>query len=114
MTPKAKEELLNLVDQIATLEQKVREVGSHLAEIRGEIELIRARLLLEVAWERDRRGQPIYSKQKQREAAVAARLAEHDEYQALREHEKALRHERDDLLNELRQLSERKELLTAE
>ena len=114
MTEETKEELLNLVDQMATLDKKSREVIRKLSEIREEIELIRARLLLEVTQERDERGKPIYSNEKLREAAVRVRLAEHNEYPTLHEKEKALRHEHEDLLLELRRLSMRKELLTAD
>ena len=99
---------------MAALDKESREVGRKLGEIREEIQLIRARLLLEIAQERDERGKPIYSNEKLREAAVAVRLAEHDEYQALHEREKALRREHEDLLLELRRLAGRKELLMAD
>jgi hypothetical protein len=114
MTENDKEELLKLEEQMITLEKKKYEVGRRLDEIQGEMWLIRARLLLEVAWERDERGKPIYPNHELREEAVAARLVEHDRYQALRRKEMALSQERDDLLNELRHLSERKEQLMAE
>ena len=114
MTEETKEELLNLVDQMAALDKQSREVGRKLGEIREKIQLIRARLLLEIAQERDERGKPIYSNEKLREAAVTVRLAEHDEYQVLHEREKALRREHEDLLLELRGLAGRKELLTAD
>jgi hypothetical protein len=109
-----KEELLNLIDQMADIDKKSREVGRKLGEIREETRLIRARLLVNVTQEKDERGKPIYSNDKLREAAVTVRLAEHDEYQALHEKEKVLRYEHDDLLIELRRLSARKELLTAD
>jgi hypothetical protein len=114
MTENDKEELLQLEEQMITLEKKKYEVGRRLDEIQGEMWLIRARLLLEVAWERDERGKSIYPNHELREEAVTARLAEHDRYQALRRKEMALSQERDDLLNELRLLSERKEQLMAE
>jgi phage-related minor tail protein len=114
MTEKAKEELLKLEEQIINLEKKKYEVGRRLDEIQGEMWLIRARLLLEVAWERDERGKPVYPSHDLREEVVTARLAEHDRYQALRRKEMALSQEQDGLLNELTRLSERKEQLIAE
>jgi hypothetical protein len=114
MTEQAKEELLKLEEQMITLEKKKHEVGRRLEEIQGEMWLIRARLLLEVAWERDERGKPIYPDHESREEAVTARLEEHGRYQALRRKETALSQEQDDLLNELSRLSERKEQLLAE
>lgn len=114
MTEKAKEELLKLEEQMITLEKKKHEATRRLEEIQGEMWLIRARLLLEVAWERDERGKPIYPNHESREEAVTARLEEHDRYQALRRKEMALSQERDGRLNELRRLAERKEQLMAE
>jgi hypothetical protein len=114
MTEQAKEELLKLEEQMITLEKKKHEVGRRLEEIQGEIWLIRARLLLEVAWERDERGKPIYPNHESREEAVAARLEEHNRYQSLRRKEMTLSQEENDLLNELSRLSERKEQLLAE
>jgi hypothetical protein len=114
MTEETKEELLNLVDQMAALDKKRHEVSRKLGEIREKIGLIQARLLLEVAQERDESGKPIYSNEKLREAAVRVRRAEDDTYQELHEAEKALRHEHEDLIVELNRLSARKELLTAD
>jgi hypothetical protein len=114
MTEETKEELLNLVDQMAALDKERHEVGRKLGEMREKIGLIQARLLLEVAQERDERGTPIYSNEKLREAAVRVRLAEDDAYQELHEEEKALRHEHEDLILELNRLSARRELLTAD
>jgi hypothetical protein len=53
MTEETKAELLNLVDQMAALDKKRHEVGRKLGEIREKIGLIQARLLLEIAQERD-------------------------------------------------------------
>jgi hypothetical protein len=114
MTEETKEEQLNLVDQMAALDKKRHEVGRKLGEIREKIGLIRARLLLEVAQERDERGKPAYSNEKLREAAVRVRLAENNAYQELHEEEKALRHEHEGLILEINRLSMRKELLTAD
>ncbi|MEJ2560084.1 MAG: hypothetical protein P8186_28480 [Anaerolineae bacterium] len=114
MTEKAKEELLKLEEQMITLEKKKYEADGRLEEIQGEMWLIRARLLLEVAWERDERGKPIYPDHESREEAVTARLEEHGRSQALRRKETALSQEQDDLLNELSRLSERKAQLMAE
>jgi hypothetical protein len=111
---KGKEELLKLVDQMAALDKKSSEVGRQLGEVLGEMRLIRARFLLEVAREENERGKLVYPNEKLREAAVTVRLAEDNEYQVLREQEKTLRHQHDDLLNELRRLAGRKELLTTE
>ncbi len=109
-----KEELLNLIDQMTALDKESRQVGRKLGEIREEIQLIRARLLLEIAQERDERGKPVYSNEKLREAAVTVRLAEHDGYQVLHEKERVLRREHEDLLIELGRLSARRELLAAD
>jgi hypothetical protein len=114
MTESAKEELLKLEEQMITLEKKKHEAGRRLEEIQGEMWLIRARLLLEVAWERDERGKPVYPSHESREEAVTARLEEHDRYQALCRKEMALSQEQDSRLNELRRLAERKEQLMAE
>jgi hypothetical protein len=114
MTEKAREELLKLEEQMITLEEKKHEAGRRLEEIQGEMWLIRARMLLEVAWERDERGKPIYPNHESREEAMTARLQEHNRYQSLRRKEMALSQEQDDLLNELSRLSERKEQLLAE
>ena len=103
-------ELLNLVNQIADLDKKVREIDRQRNEIREKMRLIRARVLLEVAQEKDERGKIVYSNEKLRQAAVTVRLAEADEYQALRSEERALVAEHDGLVNELRRLSEQKEI----
>jgi hypothetical protein len=114
MAEETKEELLNLVDQMAALDKQDRELSRQLGEIREQAQLIRARILLDVAQERDERGKPVYSNEKLREAAVTVKLAEHDEYQTLREKEKVLRGEHDELVLELRRLSLRKELLSVD
>lgn len=114
MTEKAKEEVLDIVDQMANLEKKIRELGRQRDEVQAEMQLIRARILLEVAKEKDERGKAVYSNEKLRQAALTVRLAEHNEYQTLRGKQRSLRDQHDDLLIELKRLSERKNVLTAD
>jgi hypothetical protein len=85
MDRESKEQLLDIIDTIAGLEDKIVEVERERRRVVARLEVIRARVTLDVGRARDDGARLLYTNEHSRHAAVILRLDENGDYQSLRE-----------------------------
>lgn len=114
MNTEAKKELSELIDNIADLSKERQTIHKKQQQIRDKINVIRAKLIIDIGTARDDRGKPVYSNEHLRNAALTLRLDENEEYQRLKERLREFNNEDQDLIIEYNRLVDRRLLLLAE
>ena len=84
MTEEARKELYDITDRMAELEGKLQGIAREQSQIGDRVGVILARVVLDITSVKDQAGNPMYSDQQLREAAVTLRLLENEEYQTLK------------------------------
>lgn len=110
----SKDELLELVDAIASIRLKMKDLQRQRHDIIEECVAIRDNLLLEINFERDDKGKPRYTNEKLRQAALSIRLRRDPEFQKLKARRRELDEAIDRLAIEHNKLVDKKYILMAE
>lgn len=111
MTESARVELLKLVESMADIDEKLREIQKKKQPLLNSSRLIRARLTLDISSEVDEKGRRVYTNDRMRAAALTIKLAENEEYQRLGEELDKLHEEEDPLMSKYERLSAKKAIL---
>ena len=109
-----KNELFALVDEIANIRLRMKDLQQQRREIVEKCVAIRDNLLIEVNFERDEKGKPKYTNEKLRQAALSIRLRADTQFQELKARRKELDDEIDRLAVEHNKLIDKKYILMAE
>jgi hypothetical protein len=113
MDDETRQELLDIENALERLAQNEDAVFRKIRPLTDEMELIRAKALLEIAQAKDETGRkPLYPNQKVRDAALTVRLHEDPQYQALLEQRRPLNSEIEEIRIERTKLSHRKSILS--
>jgi len=107
-----REELLEIIDQMAKLKEKIHEIRVKRREIWDKQRVIRAKHMKDISMAKNEKGKPIYRNKDSREAELILRLKKDEEYQRLEEKYRELRGEENRLSIEYNRLVDRKAVLT--
>lgn len=107
-----KEELLEIIDQIAKLRERIHEMHEKRGEIWDKQRVIRATHMKDISLAKNEKGKSIYRNKDSRAAELTLRLKKDEEYQGLKEKYRELRGEGDRLSIESNRLVDRKAVLT--
>ena len=105
------EELLRIVDHIARLERRMRDISWQIREIRNKIDPLVARIELDIATATDEEGKRTYSNERMRRAEQTLRLEKHDEYRSLKQRLMGLGDEKGDVYIEHNRLTQQRNIL---
>ena len=114
MNREIKKELSELIDNITDLSKKRQTIHKEQQQIRDKINIIRAKLIIDIGTAKDDRGKPVYSNEQLRNAALILRLDENGEYQQLKERLRELNNEDQELVIDYNRLVDRRLLLLVE
>jgi chromosome segregation ATPase len=114
LNAETKNELLSIIDQLAELEKQLNEIRQQEEEVQDQIDVIRAKYLVEIALARDNKDKPLYPNEQAREAALLVALDKDAKYQALRDKLRMLRNKLQEISIEHARLSNKKALLMLE
>lgn len=98
--------LLELIECISSTKTQAHRLEQERREIADRMEVLRARLMLQIATARDDDGKPLYSNRELREAALTLALSEGEGYRLLRQHLWQLEDDRRRLEIELERLED--------
>jgi hypothetical protein len=107
-----KEELLEIIDQIAKLREKIHEIHDKRGKIWDKQRVIRAKHMKDISLAKNEKGKSIYRNKDSRAAELTLRLKKDEEYQGLEEKYRELRDKVDRLNIEYNRLVDRKAVLT--
>lgn len=107
-----KEELLEIIDQMAKLRERIHEIHEKRGEIWDKQRVIRAKHMKDISLAKNEKGKSIYRNNDSRAAELTLRLKKDEEYQGLKEKYRELRGEEDRLSIEYNRLVDRKAVLT--
>lgn len=107
-----KEELLEIIDQMAKLRERIHEIHEKRGEIWDKQRVIRAKHMKDISLAKNEKGKSIYRNSDSRAAELTLRLKKDEEYQGLEEKYRELRGEGDRLSIEYNRLVDRKAVLT--
>jgi len=107
-----REELLEIIDQMAKLKEKIHEIRVKRREIWDKQRVIRAKHMKDISMAKNEKEKPIYRNKDSREAELILILKKDEEYQRLEEKYRELRGEENRLSIEYNRLVDRKAVLT--
>ncbi|MCW3138419.1 MAG: hypothetical protein N2V76_08425 [Methanophagales archaeon] len=107
-----REELLEIIDQMAKFKEKIHEIRVKRREIWDKQRVIRAKHMKDISMAKNEKEKPIYRNKDSREAELILRLKKDEEYQRLEEKYIELRGEENRLSIEYNRLVDRKAVLT--
>lgn len=107
-----KEELLEIIDQMAKLRERIHEIHEKRGEIWDKQRVIRAKHMKDISLAKNEKGKSIYRNKDSRAAELTLRLKKDEEYQGLEEKYRELRGEEGRLSIEYNRLVDRKAVLT--
>ncbi len=114
LSEKAKQESLEIENQIARLSSKEEEINGEQRKLSDQIQAIQDQTTLEVAGEKDAKSKPVYANEGLRETAVRVRLRKNTAYQRLLESLHKLDGESDKLTTEINKLREQKRAIMSD
>lgn len=109
---KEKEELLELIDQMTKLRERIYEIRKKGGKIRYEKSLIQAQYMKDISLAKDEKGKIIYRNKDSRAAELILRLKKDGEYQGLDENYGESSDEENRLSTKYNRLVDRKAVLT--
>lgn len=107
-----REELLEIIDQMAKFKEKIHEIRVKRREIWDKQRVIRAKHMKDISMAKNEKEKPICRNKDSREAELILRLKKDEEYQRLEEKYIELRGEENRLSIEYNRLVDRKAVLT--